>query len=856
MKTLILLVINLLAGFVLAAQTQSPIPKINRQLTDYFTYYPREKVFIATDKTTYKPGETIWFRAFVTNSANLPAPAESNELYIKLCNQRGETISHEIFRLTRGSASGDLLIPDLQSKGLYFLVAYTTAHTSPEEISYTPLKIDPLYSNQWVADVVARDSICVSGKKNELYVTLSDVSGDIQKNKALRYQLMNGTEILEKGKIKTDDQGKAVIQLNIPAKTNGGPFICEIADAKDEWKEEINLPFELDPIVIRFYPEGGTLTTGAIAKIGFTAFNKWGMPVDVEGSLVNQDGKPITVVKTFTKGLGLFAVNPDGKQKLKLVISGRTGKNQSFELPAVTDGLAFSVIKNDPAFVTTNLFFADQKKHSISLVVTKADSLKWSSDLDIVGSGRIKIPAENLQQGINLLSVFSQDGQLLAERLVFADKKQQFNVNIQPEKETLQPGERMKIKVLLTDENNKPVAGNIAIAVADKFRVQGTRQQINESLLMESELETPFSLISDAFNSQTNNSALLDVFLASNHLKSFDWEKIRQFKAEKAQDFISANRISGVVTDKNGNKVNKAKVSLVNNKNIQLHTTTTNAEGAFSFPNASMNATNDFTVKATDPEGKRELNVVMNKDFESRISDFIANNAAKYIMRNNDLPVEQAYFTNNPGLFQRAPKIAKPNTMAMDNQRKMLATSTNILDVIKNLKPYQIKNNQIVFNGSENSINYQGGALLVVDGQQMGTDISNIQNISPVEVDHINISTNPVDIQRYTGLNSVGVIEIFQKKAKQPENTESSQNGNHYDGIYRIPGVFPKEPANLKHNNRTTLLWIPELKVDNSGQAEFSVTAGNVLSDFVIQVQGISADGRPGSAKATFSVAK
>ena len=165
-------------------------------------------------------------------------------------------------------------------------------------------------------------------------------------------------------------------------------------------------------------------------------------------------------------------------------------------------------------------------------------------------------------------------------------------------------------------------------------------------------------------------------------------------------------------------------------------------------------------------------------------------------------------------------------------------------------------NNQIVFMGSENSINYQGGALLVLDGQQMGTDISAISNISPMEVDHINISTNPMDIQRYTGLNSVGVIEIFQKRAQTPEPESKKQTNNQYDGRYRIANVFQAEPINPKRNNRTTLQWIPELTLDETGTAEFTLTASKIISDFVIDIQGISTDGQPVSAKAYFSVVK
>jgi len=858
MKTLTLLVSMILAGIILSAQEQGPIPKISQQITNYFSYFPREKVFLMTDKVRYKPGETIWFRAFADIPENQPAAEESSKLHLGLFDKLGKAVVKDIFKLNSGSASGDITIPDNLEGDIYFLVAYSSAESSPEQISITKLRIDPEYSNQWVVETVAKDSISVSGKKNELFVVLHDISGTILKNEQLRYQFRNGSEILAKDKLKTDENGKVTIPLTIPAKTNGEPFICELTDSKEEWKHEVFLPSNIDPIVIRFYPEGGNLIAGIPTKIGYTAFNKWGIPVDVEGTVLNQEGEKITPVKTLTKGLGLFSVINPAQQKFKLQLSGKTGQNQSFELPASkTDGLAISIVKTDAEFISANLVFADKQKQMVALMITHGNNVYWAADMEINGVGRLKIPADQLPKGINLLSAFSKEGNLLAERIIFRDNAEELKINVQAEKKELLANGNMKVKVQLTDENNQPVSGNIAISVTDELRSDLDNPKIDEYLQIESELETPISVFPEAFKGNISNSALMDIVLIANRIKGFDWAKIRQFKPENASDTNTGSyRISGIVTDKTGNKVSKAKVSLVNNKNMQLHTTTTNSEGVFSFPNLYMSTVEDFSAKATDFEGKRDLRVDFIKNLEGQISVYIEDNIQKYCLLNVDRVIGENYFNNNQDLFVKAPKVVKPNTQSLDGQRKLLASSTSIMDVIKTIKPYKIVGNQIVFFGSENSLNYQGGALIVLDGQQLGTDIGAIQSISPSEVDHINVSTNPMDIQRYTGLNSVGVIEIFQKKAKISEPEAQKANANKYDGVYRIPNMFPNESSKNKRNNRTTLLWIPDQKVDQTGQFEFEVTAGKVISDFVIEVQGTSPDGRMGSGKAGFSVTK
>lgn len=859
MKTLQLLVFTVLIGASAIAQEQSPISKISQQLNSYFSYYPQEKVFVMTDKDTYKPGETIWFSAYVNGGNNLLAPKESQDLFIQLLDDKGVQQSKELFKLKSGFSTGDLVLPDDLKKGSYFLVAHSSANISQDELSYTKVIVNPMYSNQWVAETKVKDSISVAGQKNELYILIRNTTGEVEKNVQIKYQFNNGTDVIAKDKIKTDEQGRATIPFTLPAKTNGELFVCELSDNRDEWKQQIILPSNIDPIEIHFYPEGGSLINGIQAKIGFTAFNKAGIPVDIEGALKNQDGKQITQVKTFTRGLGLFSVDNTPNQKYKLVITGITGQNQSFDLPVQqpqAQVLALSVVKTDQEFVTTNLVFADKQKHAISLVMTQSNNIYWAADLEIDGIGRIKIPTENLPQGINQLSVFAKDGQLLAERLVYTDKNQQLKIEIQPEKISLKSGETMKVKVWVTDENNQPLSGLVSVSVADQIRLESRQADIEKCLFAVSEPVTPFCLIQDAFKERISNNALMDVYLIANRLSGFNWNEIRKFKPEAYQPPKSTTGISGVVTDKNGNKISKAKVSLVNNKNMQLHTTTTNADGKFSFANMSAANTDDYSAKATDQDGKRELTVSLNKNFDALVSEHVRKLALQYSLVNSSKPVDQHYLGNNEFLFQKAPKVLKTNTIALDNQRRMLSTSTNLMDVIKSIKPYKIMNNQIVFIGTENSINYQGGALIVLDGQQMGTDISAISNISPMEVDHINISTNPMDIQRYTGLNSVGVIEIFQKKAKAPETEATKGPTQKYDGEYRLANTFEMAPVNLKRDTRTTLLWIPEQKVDASGQFEFTITGGRVISDFVIEVQGTAGNGRLGSEKAKFSVVK
>jgi hypothetical protein len=287
---------------------------------------------------------------------------------------------------------------------------------------------------------------------------------------------------------------------------------------------------------------------------------------------------------------------------------------------------------------------------------------------------------------------------------------------------------------------------------------------------------------------------------------------------------------------------------------MQIHTTTTNADGRFSFPNLNSGSVDDYTAKATDASGKHELQVGFNKNFDELISDFVFSNSMKIRLAENKNHKNEMYFRNNPELFVKAPRVARPNTNSYEGQQKMLSTATSILDVIKTIKSFKIQNNLLVFSGSENSFFHQGGALFVLDGQQLGTDVAVISSIAPNDVDHITVSTNAMDIHKYTGLNSVGVVEIYLKRAKSAETGPKSTNK--YDGLYRIPNNFNEVNSKTSSTSRTTLLWLPDQRVNESGEFEFTLMSGKVISDFLIEVQGISSTGTPGFGKTSISVTK
>ena len=167
---------------------------------------------------------------------------------------------------------------------------------------------------------------------------------------------------------------------------------------------------------------------------------------------------------------------------------------------------------------------------------------------------------------------------------------------------------------------------------------------------------------------------------------------------------------------------------------------------------------------------------------------------------------------------------------------------TDIFSMIEQKKPFRLANNKIMFiSVGPNTNNAQDGALLVVNGMVLGQDASMIQYLNPIDVERINVSTDFVDIQRYTGFNTMGVIEIYTRTGKATKETDKAS-------AKKSPEK-PAIPAGGK-----LLYSSAELHTDSTGEAGFEFPAWKRATDVVIIVATAEPGTNPSSSRLTITV--
>lgn len=104
---------------------QDPLARIIVGFEKYLKELPQEKVYLHFDRSYYSAGETIWFKAYLTEGAYHEASSLSRTIYVELINQRSELVQKLNILSSNGSASGSFLLNDSLMSGTYLVRAYT-----------------------------------------------------------------------------------------------------------------------------------------------------------------------------------------------------------------------------------------------------------------------------------------------------------------------------------------------------------------------------------------------------------------------------------------------------------------------------------------------------------------------------------------------------------------------------------------------------------------------------------------------------------------------------------------------------------------------------------------------------------
>ena len=117
LRALFFLTIIIISSLTICAQ------RLDSLLNQLDVKFPQEKLYLHYDRPYYNPGETIWFKAYLT-SGNLPS-AISKTIYAELINEKGIVLQKKIMPVIESGGASFFDLPDTMPNNVVYVRAYT-----------------------------------------------------------------------------------------------------------------------------------------------------------------------------------------------------------------------------------------------------------------------------------------------------------------------------------------------------------------------------------------------------------------------------------------------------------------------------------------------------------------------------------------------------------------------------------------------------------------------------------------------------------------------------------------------------------------------------------------------------------
>lgn len=771
------------------------ILKLKEKFGRFYESAPQDRVYVQTDKSFYKPGETVWFTAHLRDAATLKPSPNSDIVHIELITPKGSTARHYKIVAKDGAAQGDFDLAGYTG-GIYKIKAYTEWQKNDENA----LLFEKEITVQQV--VMPRLKMKIDFEK-KAYGRGDEVTAKLElntnENKPLTNQrvkfkaMLNGVAFEDKNAT-TDAAGKVNLKFTLPKdlKTTDGVINALIDFEGSTESISRSIPIVLNEIKMEFFPEGGDMVAGMPARVAFRARNEFEKAADVEGIIVNSKGVFIQQFTSYHMGMGAVEFTPQAGETYKARITKPEGILNEYELPEPLK--AGYVIKASSGVDRLNINVNSFREEQLSIAVQQRGKMLFAKSFNALkGDNVVSVPTANFPIGVVQVTLFDAKGIARAERLVFTNKGRQLNISVTTDKQQYQPREKVVMNIRVTDEDGLPMPGNFALSVVDDNLLtfaDDKQGNILAKMLLEPELKEKVEEPNFYFDKKEEKAnRALDYLLMTSGWRRYTWKQIEQgaypavaYTAEKAT-------LSGIVYD--GYSSQPLAGAIVKVKDAG-RTATTGKDGR-------------FTLKGFDIAAHNQLEIT-------------ANGFTPTTQTLSSYGVDHTFYVYDE---RRVYKFMEAVPMAAGAvEERMMAK------------------------GDANAQNFVVDMAVVEDA---AADLADWEEKPKDEKEK--------DDAGFDGkkFEPAQVADLRNAEAQQMDKNVEQQNAVTY---YRAK-EFPKRKYTAADTTRndfaTTLYWNGNVTTDHTGKAKVEFTTNDMISSFKTTIEGFGDDGSIGRAEQLFT---
>jgi hypothetical protein len=676
----------------------------------------------------------------------------------------------------------------------------------------------------------------------------------------------------------------------------------EVFNVKDDHYANLSGKKKETEFDVQFFPEGGDMVHNLTSQVAFKAIDQYGRDLDIEGKILNSEGKTVVDFKTRHDGMGSFFMNPQINQGYTAIV--KYGKaEKEFDFPEVqTSGYVMTVnnlkdrniqvmIKNSPPVEEAEVYLIAQAR-GIIYHREKAELKR--------GAGVLSIPKSKFPDGIAQLTLFNLQGMPECERLVFINSYQSIVASVRTENEVIDYRDKISLKIQVKDQYGKAVRNTpFSMAVTDAGHIikKETSEDIKSNLLLTSDLK---GYISDPgyyfMNDDRDTKIAADLLMLTHGWRRFTWEQIRDGAIGDVTYFHENGiNISGIATNKSNKPLPNTFLRFVpfNSEFFGLWETTTGQFGKFEMNGLIIPDSIRVIAKSVNERGKDEDAVFILDPYDEVLPDVKDPARPSSLLKDEEKLNYLDLHANRQKIYEitnvKDPVVLKEvivrdteiragrlhseadNVLVLD---EVMWNSDNIFQVLQG----RIPGVMVTGSGMNASIRIRGistfsgsnAPLFLVDGVPLsapGGSFANdstmatnsdvfvnaaLMSIAPRDVDKIEVIKN-AGAAMYGSRGANGVIAIYTRRG--PRITNENIMGIADDILY-LPGFHavkefyspkyddPKEDQS-KPDIRTTVYWNPSVKTNNLGNAEVEFFNSDKAKRLQIDLQGITDYGDP-----------
>lgn len=890
--TIILLIV--ISGFRIV-EDPNFLQRLKDSLQEYNNSYPEEKVYLQFDKPFYKPGEDIWFNAFVLNSNTHKPTITSDVIYVELIDPKGNVASRLELVIKEGTANGDFSLLDTAPGGLYQVRAFTQwmKNFGKENFFNKEIQVQRIITPRLLLKLNYEKESYGPGDQVKADLTITNLKNEPVNHAAIRFIVtIRGSKLLESN-IVSDSKGKAAISFQLPDSltTTDGLLQCIITTQGVEESISRSIPIVLNKITLQFYPEGGNLVAGTGARIAMKALNEFGKGADVSGYIVDEDNTRVAAFESFHMGMGAFNIKPLRGKKYFAKINTPSGNELLIPLPLPVEA-GYSLQLKGLKDSAVNWKIHSPVSGDVHLVGQTHGEMVYSSKIKLnAGENSVEIQTEKFPAGIAVFTLFDAQGLEQCERLVFLHAEKGLNIQLMTDKEYYSPREKVELKIQTTDHQGKPIPAKLSLAVADDQLLSfadDKQDNILSSLLLSSEVRGEIQEPSFYFDpNEPKATEALDYLLMTQGWRRFAWKDITEMKKLIAFTPEKVKNIAGRIVNKGkGLATEITLLELGNKKRIDKIKTTAN--GHFIFKNVDptvpvilmvkkpgeidIQKEETFSIHLNDKEGTVLLPATIEESVAATIipkeetkAEELGTESDVNISLDEDVSQLSEVVVTGFGVENKSGFMASVVTVYESSWDSKLPSPAfeNVLQgrvaglLVQPQSGNPGSNSKVRIRGIS-SLAGRGEPLYVIDGHPIGSSLnqnfSNGSIIGPEDIQSIEVMNSPEATAIFGSAAANGVILITTRSRIGYSNFKSKRKLGRYIGHTIYPRKFsatrefyvqpPSAGKTEKREDfRSTQYWNHTIVTNERGEAKLSFYNSDAVSAFRIIAEGFSGSG-------------